>query len=197
MNPNLTELVCILDRSGSMEAIRDDAIGGFNAFLDAQRDEPGETRLTLVQFDDRYDVLADHVPLAHVPPLARETFVPRGSTALLDAIARTLDAVGKRLAATPEPERPSKVVVAVVTDGQENASRHATRQQVFDRIAHQRDVYGWAFVFLAANQDAIAGAVALGMQADDGVAFAVASPQDVYASYDRLGAAVRTRRERR
>lgn len=196
MNPNLTELVCILDRSGSMEAIRDDAIGGFNAFLDLQRAEPGETHLSLVQFDDRYDVLFDNTPLGQVPPLTRSTFVPRGSTALLYALARTIDTVGQRLAATPAQERPAKVVVVVVTDGQENASRHITRQQVFGRIARQRSVYGWEFVFLAANQDAIAGAVSLGMHADDGVSFAVACAPDVRASYTRLGASVAERRRR-
>lgn len=197
MKDDLTLLVCIADRSGSMEAIRDDAIGGFNAFLDAQRAEPGEARLTFVQFDGQYEVLFDDMALAHVPPLTRETFVPRGATALFDALGRTLDTVGERLAATPEAERPAKVVVVVVTDGQENASRTYTREQVFARITHQRSVYGWEFVFLAANQDAIAGAVALGMDAADGVAFSLRSALDVRESYAALSASTSERRRRR
>ena len=171
MNPNLTELVAILDRSGSMEAIRDDAIGGFNAFLAEQKALPGEARLTLVLFDDQYEVAVDHARLQSVEPLTSRTFVPRGSTALLDAMGRTIDEVGQRLAKTPEAERPAKVIVVTITDGHENASTSYTQRQVFDRVARQRDTYGWEFRFIGANQDAIATAAQLSIDAAHAIGF--------------------------
>ena len=193
MNNALIELVVVLDRSGSMEAIRDDALGGFNAFVESQRAVPGDARLTLVLFDHTYDVVHDAVPLESVPALKRKTYVPRGTTALLDAMGRAIDDAGRRLAATPEPERPGKVIVAVLTDGMENASRRYTRAQVFDRVTHQRERYGWDFVFLAANQDAIATGTDLGMLADDAVGFA-ATPMGMRSAFDTMSAAVYARR---
>ena len=193
MNTNLTELVCILDRSGSMASICDDAIGGFNTFLKGQQETPGEARLTLVLFDNEYDVVYDCVPLAQVPPLTTQTFVPRGGTALLDAIARSLDRVGQRLAATPEPQRPGKVIVVILTDGEENSSKQTTQAQVADRIAHQRNSYGWEFLFLAANQDAIAAAARLQIAAADAVTFA-ATPQGVREVYAKMSQTVGERR---
>lgn len=196
MNTNLTEIICIVDRSGSMESIRSDAIGGFNAFLEGQKAEPGEARLTLVLFDDRYEVPVAGAPLASVEPLTTKTFVPRGSTALLDAVGRTIDEVGKHLAATPEHERPGQVIVAILTDGLENSSRKYTWQMVGDRIRHQRDKYNWEFVFLAANQDAIATASQLSIDPADAVDFD-ASGEGVQTAYASLDAMVRERRARR
>ncbi|MEM8600862.1 MAG: hypothetical protein AAGF99_13165 [Bacteroidota bacterium] len=163
MNDALTELVCVIDRSGSMQSIRDDAIGGFNAFLDAQKQVEGEARLTLVLFDHQYDRRLDAVPLAEVDPLTTETFVPRGNTALLDAVGRTIDDVGARLAKTPEAERPGTVLVCILTDGMENASSDYTRDRVKSMIEHQQAKYGWEFQFLAANQDAFAEASRIGI----------------------------------
>ncbi|MBN2358052.1 MAG: VWA domain-containing protein [Deltaproteobacteria bacterium] len=187
--PGLTEIVCIIDRSGSMEAIRDDAIGGFNVFLDAQQQLPGEAWLTLVLFDDRYDVVIDHVALDQVARLDRVTFVPRGSTALLDAMGRTIDQVGTRLAATAEDDRPSKVIVVVLTDGKENASRNYSQHDVFDRVAHQREQYGWDFIFLAANQDAIASAAALAIDPRRAISF-VADHEGTSAGFSEVSNAV-------
>lgn len=158
MNTNLTEIACVLDRSGSMEPIREDAIGGFNSFLESQKKQPGEARLTLVLFDNEYLVPENGTPLARVKPLDATTYVPRGSTALYDAIGRTINEVGARLAATPEPDRPGKVIVAILTDGQENASTEFTRETIAGMISHQRKAYSWEFVFLAANQDAVTAA---------------------------------------
>ncbi len=109
-----------------------------------------------MQFDDQYEVVHAHVPVQDVPPLTDQTYVPRGSTALLDAIGRTIVATGARLAMMAEADRPQVVVVAVQTDGLENASREFSRQQVLDMIQHQEAKYAWQFVFLAADQDAIA-----------------------------------------
>jgi hypothetical protein len=116
MNKDLTEIAFILDRSGSMGAIARDAIGGFNQFLADQQGAPGQARLTVALFDDEYELHVDQVPIAETLPLDGTTYVPRGSTALLDAIGRTIDAIGKRLAATPEDQRPGKVIVAIFTE---------------------------------------------------------------------------------
>lgn len=159
MNPNLTEIAFILDRSGSMGSIAPSAVAGFNEFLRDQQATRGQARFTLVLFDEEYEVPADALPIAEVTPLKNgRTFVPRGSTALLDAIGRCVDSLGARLATLPETDRPAKVIVAILTDGEENASRQHTWATVSERIRHQRDVYGWEFLFLGANQDAIATA---------------------------------------
>jgi hypothetical protein len=151
-----TDITVVLDRSGSMASIADDVIGGLNTFIRAQAQVEGEACFTLVQFDDQYEVVHAHVPIQDVPPLTAQSYVPRGSTALLDAIGRTIVATGARLAMMPEADRPQAVIFAVQTDGLENASREFSRQQVFDMIRHQEAKYGWQFVFLAADQDAIA-----------------------------------------
>lgn len=161
MNTQLTELAFILDRSGSMNTLVGAAIEGYNHFLREQQALPGQARLTLILFDDEYLVPASSLPIAEVVPLDHTTYVPRNSTALLDALGRTIDELGARLAAMPEPERPGKVIVAVLTDGLENASVHFTWRDVAARIRHQTNVYQWEFLFLGANQDAIATAAQL------------------------------------
>ena len=161
MNTQLTEIAFILDRSGSMQSQLDAAIKGFNDFLHTQCDVPGQARFTLVLFDDQYEVTCASVPICEVVDLDKATFTPRGMTALLDAIGRTIDELGGRLAAMPEPDRPGQVIVAILTDGLENASRKFSLDDVSQRIAHQRDVYKWQFFFLGADQDAIATAAAM------------------------------------
>jgi len=163
MNPNLTEIAFILDRSGSMQGMVEPAIAGFNLLLAAQKTAPGEARFTLVLFDNEYLVPVNSVPIAEVPELTTATFVPRGSTALLDAIGRTIDSLGKKLDATPEPERPAKVIVAILTDGEENASTGYSAAKIADMIRHQTETYQWEFLFLGANQDAIATAAKFGI----------------------------------
>lgn len=170
MNDNLTEIICIIDRSGSMNSVRQDAIGGFNAFVEQQAKEPGEARLTVVLFDGQYELLCDSVALDSIQ-LSNENYVPRGSTALLDAIGRTIDDVGKRLSVTAESDRPGQVIVAILTDGAENTSRKYSRSQVASMIEHQKTKYSWEFVFLAANQDAITAAQSLSIGADQAIAF--------------------------
>ena len=171
MRADLTEIAFVLDRSGSMNPIADDAIGGFNTFLKDQQALPGQARLTLVLFDHEYLVVHNSVDIQAVGPLDSNTYVPRGMTALLDAVGRTIDDTGARLAATPEEQRPAKVIVAILTDGQENASRDYTFAKVSGMIKHQQEKYSWEFIFLAANQDAIAAAGALSIHAKDAIAF--------------------------
>lgn len=161
MNPNLNLIACVLDRSGSMGRIRTDAIGGFNTFLAEQKKLPGQAKLTLVLFDDQYEVPHDSVDIQAVPDLTNATYVPRGSTALLDAVGRTIDNIGARLANTSEHDRPAQVIAAILTDGLENASKEYTRERVATMIKHQQEQYGWQFVFLGANMDAFAEAKAL------------------------------------
>ncbi|MBT8037649.1 MAG: VWA domain-containing protein [Verrucomicrobiae bacterium] len=163
MNKNLTEIAYILDRSGSMDHLKESAISGFNSFLKDQQETPGDANLTLVLFDDEDLLHADRSPIQEVRQLDASTYVPRGCTALLDAIGRTIDNIGKQLAKTPEKKRPGKVIVAIYTDGYENASTDYTANKIAKMIRHQTDNYQWEFLFLAANEDAIATAASYGI----------------------------------
>ena len=195
MRADLTEIAFILDRSGSMNAIVTDAIGGFNSFLGGQQSLPGTARLTLVLFDHEFTVVHNNVDIEQVPPLDERTYVPRGMTALLDAVGRTIDDMGARLAATPEAERPGKIIVAILTDGMENASRDYTYDKVAAMIRHQQQKYSWEFIFLAANQDAIAAAGALSIAPKDAIAFQ-ATGQGVRQAHMHLSEQVALRRSR-
>lgn len=169
---NLTEIICVLDRSGSMESIVNDAIGGFNSFLKSQQATPGEAVMSIVLFDHEYQVLCSGKALADVTPLTDQTFVPRGSTALLDALGKTIDEVGVRLANLPESQRPDKVLFVILTDGQENASQHYSAEQIHQMISHQRSIYSWEFLFLAANQDAFTASERMGISQGNTMNFA-------------------------
>lgn len=163
MNPHLTEIAYILDRSGSMQPMREPAITAFNHFIKTQLDVPGDARLTLIQFDDAYEVPVSATPIQDVPQLTAATYSPRGSTALLDAIGRTIAEMDRRIQALQDTHKPGKVIVAVFTDGEENASREYSLDQIGDLIRQYRDQKGWEFIFLAANQDAIATASSMKM----------------------------------
>jgi len=176
MNTQLTEIAFILDRSGSMGSQLEPAISGFNRFLRDQQETPGEARFTLVLFDDRYEVPCNAIPIAKVVDLDTTTFVPRGSTALLDAIGRTIEELGARLASTTEADRPAQVIVAILTDGLENASERFTGVQISNLIAQQRDTYKWQFFFLGANQDAIATAATMNIDARSSSQFVADGP---------------------
>lgn len=182
MNDTLTEILFILDRSGSMQSMSSDAIAGFNQFLKQQAELPGLARLSLVLFDDQYEVPFASLPVQEVTPLTAETFEPRGMTALLDAIARGVDELGARLGSMPEQDRPGQVIVAILTDGQENSSRHYNLQQVQERIQHQTQVYSWQFFFLGANQDAIATGARMGIDDMNSANFSATGKGAVAAS---------------
>ena len=166
MRNDLTDITMVIDRSGSMQSIRTDAEGGINSFIEQQRQEPGETLLTLVQFDTEYEFVHSGVPVKQIPAF---TLVPRGSTALLDAVGRAINETGARLAAMAESQRPALVVFVIVTDGAENSSREFTRDQIRTMVEHQQSAYKWQFTFLAANQDAFAAGGSMGI-AQDGIA---------------------------
>lgn len=141
MKDDYTHIAVILDRTGSMETIRDDTIGGFNAFLNAQKAAPGLASLTLVQFDsqDPYEIVYRFKPLAEVPELTRETFVPRANTPLLDTIGRGINDLEKSLADVAEDNRPARVVMVIITDGQENASREFRKDQIEKMIKEKQE----------------------------------------------------------
>lgn len=155
MDQGLTEIIVIADRSGSMGAVKDETIQGFNAFLEEQqKSRIGRCLLTYCQFSHDYEIVHEALPIEEMRPLDHTTFRPLGSTALFDAVCHTIDLVGARLARTPEEQRPGSVVVVIMTDGDENSSTKFTMQGVKDRITHQADVYKWAFIFLGQNIDA-------------------------------------------
>lgn len=171
MKKETTLIAVVLDCSGSMEPIKADTIGGFNSFLAEQQKQPGEAFITLTQFDDRYDIVYSNQAIKSAPKLTDANYVPRANTALFDAIGRTINDVGSQLRALPEADRPGKVIFVIITDGEENASREYKRDKVFEMITHQRDKYNWEFVYLGANQDAIATATQLGVQASNAAGY--------------------------
>ncbi len=148
---NHSHILFLLDRSGSMGAIKSAVIEGFNAFITSQREVVGTADFTLIQFDDKYEAVFKDVDLSEVPMLTDHNFIPRGMTALLDAMGRAIDELGWTLKSKKEADRPEKVIVAVLTDGQENASVKFTQNEVRKRIEHQQSFYNWEFMFLSAD----------------------------------------------
>lgn len=190
MNLNLTDLTILLDRSGSMQAIAKDMQGGLDTFIKEQKSQLGEMNVTLVQFDNEYEEVFVTVPIRQVPSIEIN---PRGSTALLDSLARLIDDTGTRLSLIPEPWRPGNVIFVVITDGEENSSTKFNRKSVFDRITLQTKVYRWRFVYLGANQDAFAEASQVGIQqsityaATPGGILRMASATSNYVTQARTG----------
>ena len=163
MKDNLTEIVFILDQSGSMWGLRDDTIGGYNTYVEDQKKHDGEAYLTTVLFDDHYVLLHDHVNIQNVKPITHDEYHPNGTTALMDAVGKTINYVGQRLSNTPEEERPAHVIFVITTDGYENASHEYTRAQVKQMIEHQQEKYSWQFIFVGAGIDAYAEAASIGL----------------------------------
>ena len=158
-----TDITIILDRSGSMQAIRTDTIGGFNSFLEEQKKLPDKASLSLIQFDHEYEPVYRGIDIQDAAKLTLETFVPRGNTALYDAVGRTIVKTGERLAKLPEAERPKRVLFLIITDGAENASREYSAAMLHSMITEQREKYAWEFVFLGANQDSFLNAQQIGV----------------------------------
>jgi hypothetical protein len=187
MRNDYCDITVVLDRSGSMSSIQKDTIGGFNTFLDVQRKLPGKATMTLVQFDDRYEPNYEGVDVHAAKPLTEDTYIPRGSTALLDAVGKTMVLTGERLKAMAESERPGKVIFAVITDGYENASREYEKQQVKDMTETQTHIYKWEFVYLGANVDAFAEGTNLGMMGANSMGY-TSTPDSVQAAYSSFTA---------
>ena len=195
MNTNLTEIIFLLDRSGSMAGLESDTIGGFNGFLDKQRSLKGETMVTAVLFDDRYEILWNGEDARKVQLTGREYFV-RGTTALLDAVGKTILDVGHRLSKTEESRRPGKVIFVITTDGLENASREFSHGKVKELIRHQQEKYHWEFIFLGANMDAAREAETMGINKNNAFNFE-ASPAGIDRMYCAVSDAVLEMREKK
>ena len=163
MKKNLTELVFILDRSGSMAGLEADTIGGFNALIAKQKLEPGEAYVSTILFDNYTDVIHDRVPLDRVPELTRKEYYVRGCTALLDAVGGAIHHMGNVHKYAREEDRPEKTLFVITTDGMENASRRYDYHRVKTMIQRQKEKYGWEFLFLGANIDAAKEAARFGI----------------------------------
>jgi len=165
------EIIIVLDRSGSMSSIHRQTIDGFNMFIDEQQDNGISTRVTLVQFDHEYQMLYEAKKIKKVKPLNESTYVPRGSTALLDAIGQTIKLTRKRF----EKQKrgiPDKTIFVIITDGYENSSTIYTKKKVLKKIKKMEQNQSWEFVYLGANQDAIAEASTIGIVKENAMAFA-------------------------
>lgn len=166
MKKGLTELVFILDRSGSMAGLESDTIGGYNSMLEKQKKEAGEAVITTVLFDDHYELLHDRINIKGIMPITEREYYVRGSTALLDAVGRTISKIGNAQKNTADQERAENVMFVITTDGLENASREYGYDQVRHMIERQKKHYGWEFLFLGANIDAVETAAKFGIGAD-------------------------------
>ena len=169
MKNNVTELVFILDRSGSMAGLERDTIGGFNAMIEKQKKQDGVCYVSTVLFDDRSEVLHDRVKLDDIPKMTDRDYTVRGCTALIDAIGGAIHHIGNiHKYARPE-DVPEHTMFVITTDGQENASRRYTSEQVKKMIARQQEKYGWEFLFIGANIDAVETAARYGIHKDRAV----------------------------
>ncbi len=181
-NPQLSLVAALLDRSGSMSAIADDTRGGFDSFIAKEREQDGDTVVTLAQFDDVYEMVYSSQPIDTVPPLALQ---PRGMTALYDAIGRFITDVAAELAALPEDRRPSSVTVLVMTDGAENSSVEWSNSAVRRLIKQQELNYQWDFVFLGSNIDAVDVGTDLGFAPDKSMTY-ISTTVGVTAAFDSV-----------
>ncbi len=196
MNANLTELIFVLDRSGSMAGLADDTIGGYNAMIEKQKKEPSDAIVTTVLFDDQYEMLYSGVDIQKVEPLTDQQYFARGMTALLDAVGKTIAAIDEKYGKLPGCMIPEKTLFVITTDGMENASREFDRDGIKSLIeAHKAK--GWEFIFLGANIDAVKVGGSMGIGADRSVSYK-ADKVGTAANFAAVGcvaSAVRGRRE--
>jgi len=171
MNDKRTELIFILDRSGSMHGLEEDTIGGFNSMIEKQMKIEGEAFVTTILFDDNYEIVHDRLPLQNVPPMTQEVYTVRGSTALLDAIGKTIEHIAKIHKYAREEDVPKRTLFVITTDGHENASRIYPSDSVKKMIEYQKAEYQWEFLFLGANIDAVETAKHIGINADRAVSY--------------------------
>lgn len=185
MKENLTEIVAIIDRSGSMGHMTNDVIGGMNQFIKTQKTLEGEAKFSLILFDNVINHVYERIPLTEVPLFDETTYFVGGSTAMYDSIAYAINTIGSDLYKTDESERPSKVLFCIMTDGEDNASREFNAKNIKDMIQHQTEKYAWEFVFMAANINVEQAADMIGIR--NGNSFSFASTSDgMKGVYDAL-----------
>jgi uncharacterized protein YegL len=172
MKKDYCHITAIIDRSGSMGGLEKEVIGGFNNFIKDQREIPGECTITLIQFDNEYEVNYEFSDINEVHDLNSDTYVPRGMTAMYDAIGKAITSTGKKLSEMDENDRPEKVIIFIQTDGMENASQEYGAQTIKDMIKEQEDKYSWEFVFLGANIDAKSVGTTIGISANNSMTYA-------------------------
>ncbi len=189
MKKGLTEIVFILDRSGSMAGLEGDTIGGFNAMIEKQKGEPGEAYVSTVLFDNYSEVLHDRLPLEKVPRMTGKDYYVRGCTALLDAVGSAIHHIGNIHKYAREEDRPERTLFVITTDGMENASRRYSYEKVRSMIRRQKETYGWEFLFLGANIDAAEEAARFGIEEDCAADF-VCDPEGMALNYDAISDAV-------
>ena len=163
MKKNLTELVFILDRSGSMAGLEKDTVGGFNSMIEKQKREPGEAYVSTILFDNHREVIHDRVDIHKIQPMTQEQYYVRGCTALLDAVGKSIRHIANVHKYAREEDRPEKTLFIITTDGMENASREYSYERVRKMIEHEKEKYGWEFIFLGANIDAAKEAARFGI----------------------------------
>lgn len=171
MKKDLTELIFILDRSGSMGGLESDTIGGYNAMLKKQMDAEGSAYITTVLFDDEYELLHDRINLKGVKPITEKEYFVRGTTALLDAVGKSIQKIVNVQRNTSDDEKAEKVLFVITTDGLENASREYSYTKVRAMIEKQKSRYGWEFIFLGANIDAVSEAEKFGIDSSRAAQF--------------------------
>lgn len=155
-------VLCVLDRSGSMSMLASDVIGGYNEFIEKQKESGSDVSVTTVIFDTEYEVLYANKPIEDVPVLSEEQYYARGATALYDALGKGVNELGNELSNTAESDRPEKVIVVVMTDGMENSSKEFNLEQTKAMLEHQRTKYSWEFLFLCAGEDQLEAGLHMG-----------------------------------
>ncbi|TRW86196.1 VWA domain-containing protein [Mycolicibacterium sp. 018/SC-01/001] len=178
-NQNLTLIAFLLDRSGSMQSIKSDVVGGFDAFLAEQRAGDGDCRVTLAQFDDGYEVVYRALPVGDVPPLVLN---PRNTTALLDSMGKLITDTAAEIAAFAKDDKPGSVIIAIMTDGLENASQEWSRPAIKALVEQQTNEFGWEFLYMGADQDAVEVGKDLGVKAEQAATYSRGKSREAMAA---------------
>jgi uncharacterized protein YegL len=194
MKKGLTELVFILDKSGSMSGLEADTIGGFNSMLKKQQAVEGDCLVTTVLFDNNYELLHDRIDLKAIKPMTAKEYQVGGCTALIDAIGRTIHKIVNAQKNTADEYRAEKVMFVIITDGEENSSKEYTAEKVKSQIERQKNNYGWEFIFLGANIDAVQTAGRFGISAERAVDY-IADSEGTELNFEMMSKAVMSLRE--
>jgi len=189
MNENLTEIVVVLDRSVSMDSLTGGTIESYNNFLKEQKEIPGEAVLTTVLFNDSFKLLHDRVNINEIKPITNRDYTAQGKRALLDALGKTINDIGFKLYNTPEDDRPNKIIIFIITNGEDNASREYTQEKIEGMIELQKKTYGWEFIFMGANLDSFNAATSIGIPKN--MAFDIAGDAEgFFCAHEAMGAAL-------